>query len=142
MSSNAAAAKEPVSKSFFGGGAIGGHDTVAYRRQKNGEHRANEGDSDYMIEWKGARWCFANQADGKAFAADPEKYSPAYNVFFANALGLGNGLVKIDDTPWQIYDNQLYLFYSKEGRDQRLSRDYKEFKAVADKVLQAILASE
>ncbi len=137
-----ALADEPVSRSFFGGIAIGGYDTVAYRKQPDGMHKATKGTSKLSVNWKGAKWRFASQENRSTFAASPTKYAPAYNGFCANALSLGNGLVKTDGTHWQIYDNQLYLFYSKEGRERWLHGDYHEYKKAADKAWQSILSAE
>jgi hypothetical protein len=142
MISAGALAEEPVSKSFFGGVAIDGHDTVAYHGQQNRQHEAMEGEEEFTVEWKGAKWRFATRADSEAFAADPGKYAPAYNGFCANALSLGNGLKKTDGTHWQIFDDQLYVFYAREGRERWLSGDYQAFKAAADKAWLEILAEE
>lgn len=139
---NAVFAEEPVSKSFFGGVAIDGRDTVAYHKQKPGSHAATDGKKLYTVEWKGAKWRFANLADSEAFALDPEKYSPAYNGFCANALSEGNGLVKTDGTHWVIFDEQLFLFYAKDGRDGWLDGKYQEYRVAADKAWQEILADE
>ena len=138
----AAFAQEPVSKSYFTDVAIDGQDTVAYHQQKNDQHEVTEGLSEYTVEWKGAKWRFANEQDSQAFAANPEKYAPAYNGFCANALSVGNGLKKTDGTHWQIFDDQLYLFYAKKGRKRWLKGDYKQYKAGADKAWQDILAEE
>ncbi|HHL31139.1 MAG TPA: hypothetical protein ENJ41_01050 [Oceanospirillales bacterium] len=135
----AVAQEEPVSKSYFTDVAIGGLDTVAYHKQKAEQHQAIEGDSDYTVQWKGAKWRFVNAADKEAFAANPEKYMPAYNGFCANALSTGHGLVKTDGSQWQIFDDQLYLFYGKKGRKRWLKKDYKVYKAEADKAWKQIL---
>ena len=132
-------AEEPVSKSFFGGVAIGGYDTVAYHQNRGDAHRAIKGSRRFTVEWKGATWRFASRENQAAFRADPARYAPAYNGFCANALSLGNGLVKTDGTHWQIYDGQLFLFYSKEGRQRWLDGDYREYKKAADLAWQEIL---
>jgi YHS domain-containing protein len=142
LTGNAALAEEPVSKSYFGSIAIGGFDTVAYHDQEPGQHEAIKGESSYTVEWKGAKWRFANKTDMEAFAAEPERYAPAYNGFCANALSLGNGLVKTDGTHWQIFGNQLFLFYAVKGRDRWLAGDYTQYKADADKAWQNIIVSQ
>lgn len=141
LSSNLTFAEEPVSKSFFGSLAIGGHDTVAYHHQAV-DHKATEGEKSFTVEWKGAKWRFATLADSEAFALEPERYAPAYNGFCANALSLGTGLVKTDGTHWQIYEDQLFLFYAKKGRERWLDGNYEEYKVVADREWQAILAEQ
>ena len=73
--SQAWAAAEPVSTTFFGNLAAGGYDSVAYHRLAKGE-AALKGDDAFVVEWKGAKWRFLNEKDAKAFAENPEKYSP------------------------------------------------------------------
>lgn len=135
-------AAEPVSKSRFGGVAIGGHDTVAYHQQTPDQHLAAKGKGSYVVEWKGAKWRFATLADSETFAANPEKYSPAYNGFCANSLSLGKGLLKTDGSHWRIFDDQLYLFYAQKGEDRWTAGDYAEYKHLADRAWQDILVSE
>jgi YHS domain-containing protein len=131
---------EPVSKNSITGIAFGGQDTVAYHKiDSDQSHKAVEGNGSWEVEWKGATWLFASKADRDLFAADPEKYSPAYNGFCANALSLGEGLFKTDGSHWQIFDDQLYTFYAARGRERWLSGDFKEYKAVADKAWKEII---
>ena len=133
ISSTLSIAGEPVSKSSFGGIAIDGHDTLAYHnKQSIVEHRATEGSKKYTVKHKGANWRFATQENADAFAVDPEKYSPAYNGHCANALSLGEGLIKTDGTHWEIFDDELYLFYAGRGRDRWLNGNFKTYKANAD----------
>ena len=133
-------ADEPVSKSFLTGVAIGGHDSVAYHRLGNSEpHRAIEGNRIWEVEWKGANWLFSSEADRDLFAANPERFSPAYNGFCANALSLGEGLIKTDGSHWQIFDDRLYTFYAARGRDRWLADDFTKYKMVADKAWEEII---
>ena len=135
-------ASEPVSKSSFGGVAIDGHDTYAYHtEQAAAEHKAVEGAKKYTVEYKGAKWRFANQENADAFAANPDKYSPAYNGHCANALSLGEGLIKTDGTHWEIFADQLYLFYAGRGRDRWLDGNFETYKAEADHAWQQIVAN-
>ncbi len=136
-----ASGAEPVSKNSITGIALGGQDTVAYHRLDGGQpHKAVEGNKKWEVEWKGASWLFTSQADRDLFAADPEKYSPAYNGFCANALGLGEGLFKTDGSQWQIFGDRLYTFYAARGRERWLAGDFETFKAVADKAWTKIIA--
>lgn len=135
-------ASEPVSKSALRGIAIGSHDTVAYYQQLPPQHKATKGNSDFVVEWKGAKWRFATKENSEAFASDPERYSPAYNGFCANALSLDKGLLKTNGTHWQIFDNQLYLFYAAPGRQRWLDGNFKEYKAAADLAWNKILAED
>ena len=135
-------AAEPVSKSYFGDIAIGGHDSVAYHRVRSGApHKAVEGKKTWKAKWKGANWLFTNKADRDLFAADPESFAPAYNGHCANALSLGEGLVETDGTHWQIFGKQLYTFYAARGRQRWLdASDIAAYKAAADKAWREILS--
>jgi len=119
-------AEEPVSKSRFKGVAIGGHDTVAYHSlSSNPQQMAVGGKKSFTIEHKGAKWRFLNQGSADLFRDNPSAYEPAYNGFCANALSLGNGLVRTNGTHWEILDNKLYLFYAADGRDRWVEGDWK-----------------
>ena len=135
-----AQAEEPVSKSFFGDVAIDGHDTVAYHNISESQpHAAVKGSKTWASEWKGAKWLFTTEADRDLFAADPERFAPAYNGHCANALRLGEGLVKTDGSHWQIFDQQLYTFYAGRGRERWLAGDYREYIIAADKAWNEII---
>ena len=139
-SSFAAIAGEPVSKNFLTGIAIGGHDTVAYYNIGDGEpHQAVEGNKSWKVEWKGADWLFTNEVDRDLFAANPERYSPAYNGFCANALSLGEGLIKTDGTHWQIFGDRLYTFYAARGRERWLNGNFENYRTVADRAWKEIV---
>jgi len=116
-------AAEPVAKSKRGV-AIGGKDTVAYHALPAEPHeKAVPGKKTYTVKWKGAIWRFSNEESASKFRAEPEKYSPAYNGHCANALSLGKGLLKTDGTHWEIFGDQLYLFYAAKGRDRWVATD-------------------
>lgn len=136
-------AVEPVSKGYFDDIAIDGRDTVAYHKPENiAEHRTTDGIQSWKAEWKGAIWLFTSEADRDLFAANPEQYAPAYNGHCANALTLGEGLIKTDGTHWQIFDKQLYTFYAARGRDRWMAADdIKAYKDAADKAWNEILNS-
>ena len=126
-------AQEPVSASYFGDIAIGSHDSVAYHQNDEGEHVAWQGDETFTVSWKGAEWRFSSKKNRDAFAAEPERFSPAYNGHCANALSLGEGLIETDGSHWEIFDDQLYLFYAARGRTRWLAvSDYRQYKAQAD----------
>jgi YHS domain-containing protein len=133
-------AGEPVSKSFFSGVAIDGHDTVAYHKVgATDPHKAAKGSKSWKAEWKGATWLFTTEVDRDLFASDPEHYSPAYNGHCANALSLGEGLLKTDGTHWQIFEDKLYTFYAARGRDRWLDGNFKQYKVAADKAWNEII---
>lgn len=121
---NVAEAAEPVAKSRLSGVAIGGHDTVAYHSlTREPQAEAAPGEKTYTVDWKDAKWRFMSQESADLFAANPEKYSPAFNGHCANALSLGEGLIRTDGTHWEIFGDQLYLFYAARGRNRWLATD-------------------
>ncbi len=125
-------AAEPVAAKK--GLAIGGHDTVAYHSlSREPQDKAAKGDKTWVVEHLGVKWRFGSQESADLFAADPDKYQPAYNGHCANALSLGKGLLKTDGKVWEIIDDQLYLFYAKKGRTRWLKADdVNEYIASAD----------
>ena len=134
-------AAEPVSKSRLGGVAIGGHDHVAYRQLPAEPHgEAVEGERSHAVEHLGATWRFASGEDAAAFAADPDRYVPAYNGHCANALSLGEGLVRTDGTHREIFDgdDRLYLFHAGRGRDRWVGGDWQDYRAEADQAWESL----
>ncbi len=126
-------AAEPVSTGFFGNIAIGGQDTVSYHdpgvRQA---HKVREGETRFEVVYLGANWRFASRESADRFASDPAKYVPHYNGFCANALSLGEGLIRTDGTVWEFFGDQLFLFYADRGRQRWLSGDWKAYQKQAD----------
>jgi len=126
-------AAEPVSKSRFKGVAIGGHDSVAYHSlARDPQAGALKGVKKFVVKYKGAKWNFADQQSADKFAAEPEKFSPAYNGHCANALSVGEGLVRTDGTHWEIFGDKLYLFYAARGRTRWLDGNWETYKVDAD----------
>lgn len=126
-------AAEPVSKSRFKGVAIGGHDSVAYHAlERAPQAKSVKGKKSFVVKYKGAKWNFATQASADKFSAEPDKFSPAYNGHCANALSLGNGLVRTDGTHWEILEDKLYLFYAAAGRDRWMDGNWETYKVEAD----------
>lgn len=127
-------AAEPVSKSYWGGVAIEGHDTVAYHSAEvRAKHAEVIGVERFTVEWGGAKWHFASQESADKFATDPLRYKPEYNGHCANALSLGEGLVKTDGTVWEFFGEELHLFYAERGRQRWLNGDWKAYKQDANK---------
>ena len=126
-------AAEPVSKAQ-NGSAIGSHDSVAYHSLSREPHAAAlPGVETWTVEYKGAEWHFASKENADLFQANPEKYTPAYNGHCANALSLGRGLVTTDGKVWEIFGDQLFLYFAERGRERWLSaEDISAYKAVAD----------
>lgn len=126
----------PVSASFFGV-AIGGKDTVAYHGQAD-SHETAEGRKQWVHEWRGAEWRFSSQENYDKFRADPERYRPAYGGHCANALSLGEGLIKTNGDTWEIFDDKLFLFFAPRGRDRWLSGDQATYHGEADQAWREI----
>lgn len=122
-----AAAGGPVNKTLFGN-AIDGYDPVAYHTL--GE--PVEGSGDFEHEWMGATWRFANAEHRDLFAADPEKYAPAYGGYCA--YGVSKGYKPgIDPDAWDIVDGRLYLNLNLDIQ-ARWHEDVPGYIALADDV--------
>ena len=133
---HSAIAVEPVSHSFVTKSAIGKHDVTAYHLK----NKAIQGEKRFGHDWKGATWYFATAEQRDMFAANPEKFSPAYNGFCSNALTLGEGLIRTNGKIWHIFGDQLHLFFAEHGRQRWVEGDYEELKAEADAAWKAELA--
>ncbi|MEM7209181.1 MAG: YHS domain-containing (seleno)protein [Pseudomonadota bacterium] len=86
------------------GVAIKGYDPVSYFT----DGAPAKGSAEHSVDWKGATWQFASAANRDAFAADPEKFAPAYGGYCAVGTRMG---LKIDIQPdqFKIVDNTLYI---------------------------------
>lgn len=89
------------------GRAIRGYDPVAYFT----DGRPVQGSADITLEWSGAQWRFANEANRAAFRADPAAYAPQYGGWCAWAMAQGQ-TASVDPEAWDIIDGKLYLNYS------------------------------
>ena len=126
-------ANGPISKSGLSKVAIGGSDSVAYRSdQAATSHQHTKGKKNWVVEWRGAKWRFASEENYLAFKANPEKYRPAYGGHCANALSLGEGLIRTDGSHWEIFDDELHLFFAGRGRDRWLNGNQAQYKQEAD----------
>lgn len=114
------------------GVALGGYDAVSYFSD-GGPVRGRE---DLTVEHGGATYRFATEAHREAFAADPERYAPAYGGWCAWAVADGTGaLVEVDPRSYVVQDGRLLLFYDGFLADTRawwLGRDPQELAGVAD----------
>ncbi len=79
----------------------------------------------------GATWYFASAEHKALFAADPERYLPAYGGFCAYGTSRGY-LVKIEPEAWSIVDGKLYLNYDLGVRTTWL-RDRAKYIGRADR---------
>ena len=86
--------------------AVRGTDVVAYFR----DGRPVAGSPAFTHAWQGVTWRFATAANRDAFAANPERFAPAYGGFCAWAVAQGY-TAPIDPRAWRIVDGRLYLNY-------------------------------
>jgi YHS domain-containing protein len=104
-------ARNAVNTLAGNGLAIHGHDPVAYF--VDGEPR--KGRPDLTLEYKGAVWRFANEANRRLFESDPGRYAPVFGGYCAYGVSRGY-LVKIDPAAWSIVHGRLYLNYDLDVR--------------------------
>ena len=90
------------------GVAIRGYDPVAYFRAG----RPVKGAAEHALEHGGATWHFSSAENRALFAADPDKYMPAYGGYCAYGVSKG-GLYKIEADAWSIRNGRLYLNYDR-----------------------------
>ncbi len=97
------------------GAALHGYDAVAYHTQ--GE--AAPGDAGVALEYNGAIWLFASEANRDLFAADPAAYAPAFDGHCAFAASRGS---KAAGHPlyWHVEDGVLFLNVSADAQTRFL----------------------
>jgi YHS domain-containing protein len=111
----ARAAQPPINtlkNSVFGGRtdtAINGYDTVSYFTVG----KPVMGKDAFSIDWMGAKWKFASQANLDLFKANPEKYAPQYGGYCAYGVAQGY-LVKVEPDQFTVLDGKLYLNYDAD----------------------------
>jgi len=88
---------------------VHGYDLVAYQTKNH----AIPGDGNYAAVHEGVTYLFTSETNKKAFAANPEKYLPAYGGYCAFGVSVGK---KFDGNPliWKIVDGKLYLNLDKK----------------------------
>jgi YHS domain-containing protein len=89
------------------GFAVSGYDAVAYF---NGGPEA--GKKQFTTTHNGAKFAFATEANLKAFQANPDKFTPAYDGHCAYGVAQG-GKVPGNPQLWKIVDGKLYLNITK-----------------------------
>ncbi len=92
--------------------AIKGYDTVAYFVSS----KPQKGNKQFSHVHAGNTWLFANEANKKAFMANPVAYMPQYGGHCAFAASK-NAIAPTDPKAWTIRDGKLYLNYSLSVRD-------------------------
>jgi hypothetical protein len=93
-------------------GTINGIDPVAYF-DGNGPV---EGSREITHDWEGATWVFASTANRDAFAAEPERFAPAFGGYCAYAASRGY-LAPTIPRAWSIVGDRLFLNASLRARD-------------------------
>ncbi|WP_426369192.1 YHS domain-containing (seleno)protein [Pseudocolwellia sp. HL-MZ7] len=116
FSLSAFAVDDAVNTGRFNSIAIDGYDTVAYFTQ----NKAVEGDKAFKVKWRDAYWYFDNKENKALFEAAPEKYAPQYGGWCAYAMVDEGNTVRIDPDAFHIYENKLYLNYSKSVNEKWL----------------------
>lgn len=81
-----------------------GYDLVAYHT----EGKPVRGDGNNLIVIDDVTYLFANEANKKAFEANPDKYLPAFGGYCAFGASVGKKFVG-DPEVWKIVDGTLYL---------------------------------
>jgi YHS domain-containing protein len=113
--------------------AINGYDTVAYITQ----NKPVKGDDHFVVEWQGAKWKFANQANADLFKSAPDKYAPQYGGYCAYGVATDK-LVKVDPDNFAVIDGKLYLNYDADVQKD-WNKDRSGYIAQANAKFQALL---
>lgn len=113
--------------------AISGYDPVSYFR---GSGIPETGDARYVVNWNGADWRFANQANADAFKANPVAFAPQYGGHCAWAMSRGS-LAPGDPTLYKVVDGKLYLNFNAQVQQTWLG-DVAGFIAKSDPAWQQI----
>lgn len=94
------------------GYALGGMDPVSYFT----EAAPVPGRPGLELEWMGAPWIFANEANRDVFRRAPEIYAPQYGGH--GAMSMSRGFVSdADPAIYVLYKQRLFLFYSASNRE-------------------------
>jgi hypothetical protein len=102
-----ASADGPIHIGALPGVAVDGHDVVAYFVAG----RPTIGSSAITHVWRGVTWRFSSAANRDAFAADPQRYAPAYGGYCAWAAAQGYK-ASADPGSWRIVGGRLFLNYN------------------------------
>lgn len=103
-----------------GGIALSGYDATEYFLSNT----AVKGSEEFKVEYQGATYLFASEANKKLFQKNPEKYLPQFGGYCAYGVGMkmgeginGNppGKYPVNPETFKIIDNRLYLFYNDHG---------------------------
>lgn len=108
----ALASESPVYTGLLNNTGAGGYDTVSYFEAD----KPRKGSADYVTQYQGATWRFANAENLARFKENPERYAPAYGGYCAWAISQGY-LAKGDPAHWSIKQGRLYLNYNQSVQD-------------------------
>lgn len=89
-----------------------GYDLVSYQQKSGPVH----GNGNHVAMYHGIAYIFATTENKKAFAANPEKYLPAYGGYCAYGVASGHKVIS-DPLAWKIVDERLYLNLNKQIQD-------------------------
>jgi YHS domain-containing protein len=95
--------------------AVKMYDVVGYQ-----SGYAIEGKKQFSSIHQGATYFFYSENNKKAFAANPEKYVPAYGGWCAYAMGVDGSFVEVDPTSYKVIAGKTYLFY--KSLDKKLKK--------------------
>ncbi len=91
---------------------VQGYDLVSYHKE-GGPVR---GSGFHTATHAGVTYLFANEANQKAFAGNPEKYLPAYGGYCAYGVAVGQKFA-VDPLAAKVVDGTLYLNLNAEIQD-------------------------
>lgn len=99
------------------GRPVGGNDVVSYFT----EPAPLPGSADFTATYNGVTWYFASAQNRDLFAADPQRYAPAYDGHCAYAVAREDK-VRSDPLAYRVVDGVLYMNFSPRIQ-QRWERD-------------------
>lgn len=109
------------------GVALSGTDPVAYFTDK----QSVKGNATITHTYKDATWHFSNAENREMFAANPNKYVPAYGGYCSYGMAYGGQYPTVPEA-WVIVDGRLYLNYSKDMQSRWTEDQAKLIKAAND----------
>lgn len=111
------------------GVALAGYDAVQYIDG----NKAVKGETTFTSAYKGVSYRFASKATLEKFAADPEKYVPAYGGWCGTAMAEGKK-VEVDPKNFKVVGGKTVLFYNGFWGDalKDWNKDEKGLKPKAD----------
>jgi len=111
-----------------------GYDVVAYHTLG----KATMGSPEFMAEWMGGVFLFANEAHLKAFLKDSKKYAPQFGGYCSWAVAHGYTAPVDAKNAWEVYQGKLYLNFSSnihaqwmEQKDRNIQRGVENWPKLA-----------